>query len=128
MSTTTQNQVILSKEDYEQLKYYIGSGSVKAGDMTLSHELKRAKIVAKEELPADSVRLGSTLTILDLESEQTMVFTVVMPAHADMKTKKVSVLTPMGTAFIGFKKNDEVQWKVPAGIKTFKIVEVTNEN
>lgn len=128
MSTTTQNQVILSKEDYEQLKHYIGSGTVKAGDMTLSHELKRAKIVAQEELPKDSVRLGSTITILEMESEKTMEFTVVMPAHADMKTKKVSVLTPMGTAFIGFKKNDEVQWKVPAGIKTFKIIEVSNDN
>lgn len=128
MSTTTENQVILSKEDYEQLKYYIGSGTIKAGDMTLSHELKRAKIVAKEDLPADSVRLGSTLTVLELETEQTMEFTVVMPAHADMKTKKVSVLTPMGTAFIGFKTNDEVAWKVPAGIKKFKIITVKNEN
>ena len=128
LKTTEQNQVILTKQDYEQLRYYIGSASFKEGEMTLSHELKRAKIVENSELPADRVKLNSKIIVVDLETNASMEFTIVMPAHADMKQKKVSVLTPMGTAFIGFAKNEEVQWKVPLGIKRFRITEVYNES
>ncbi|MGZ3845979.1 MAG: GreA/GreB family elongation factor [Flavisolibacter sp.] len=33
----------------------------------------------------------------------------------------------MGTALIGFRKGEQVRWKVPAGKKTFTIVDVQNQ-
>jgi regulator of nucleoside diphosphate kinase len=51
----------------------------------------------------------------------------VTPDKADIKEKKVSVMAPLGTALIGFKKGQRVKWQMPAGKKTFTILEVINE-
>jgi regulator of nucleoside diphosphate kinase len=52
----------------------------------------------------------------------------VLPQQADIKKKKISVLAPIGTALIGFRKGRKVSWNVPAGKKDFKIMEVTNSD
>jgi regulator of nucleoside diphosphate kinase len=50
----------------------------------------------------------------------------VMPEQADIGQQKVSILSPMGTALIGFRKGEEVLWQVPAGMKRFRILDVVN--
>lgn len=124
MSTKTKNPVIITEDDYQQLKQYIVDGS--AQDMTLSAELKRAVVVSKNELPKNTVRINSKVTVLELRNEKIMDFTLVMPAHADMPNGKISILTPMGAAIIGFRKGDEVEWQVPGGLKRFRILDVVN--
>ena len=37
-----------------------------------------------------------------------------------------SIMSPIGTALFGFRKGEKVSWRVPAGKKTFTILEVTN--
>jgi regulator of nucleoside diphosphate kinase len=96
--------------------------------MTLAYELSRAIVVKKEAFPAHTVRINSKVSVLDLETNRVLDFTLVMPAHADMRQNKVSILTPMGAALIGFRKAEEVQWKVPAGMKRFRILDVKNQN
>ena len=51
---------------------------------------------------------------------------LVTPDKADIKDKKISVMAPIGTALIGFRKGQQVKWRVPAGQRTFTIVEVIN--
>jgi regulator of nucleoside diphosphate kinase len=51
---------------------------------------------------------------------------IVMPPHADIKQRKISILTPMAAALIGFRKDDEIEWKMPSGLKKYKILEVTS--
>jgi regulator of nucleoside diphosphate kinase len=55
-----------------------------------------------------------------------MAITIVLPQKADIKQKKVSVLAPIGTALIGFRKGQKVSWEVPAGKKDFMIMDVKN--
>ncbi len=55
-----------------------------------------------------------------------MEFMLVTPDKADIKDKKISVMAPIGTALIGFREGQQVKWRVPAGHKTFTIVEVIN--
>jgi regulator of nucleoside diphosphate kinase len=79
-------------------------------------------------MSADIVRLGSTVVIKDLVTRRDMTVTIVLPSKADIKQKKVSVLAPIGTALIGFRKGQVVSWNVPSGKKDFKIVNVNNDN
>ena len=51
---------------------------------------------------------------------------IVLPSSADVKQSKISILAPLSVAIIGFKENDQVDWELPAGIKTLKIVAVSN--
>lgn len=123
---TIKNPVIIPEADFNLLKPLIGTTSPGGKEMTLAYELSRATIVKDEDFPADAIRLNSTVKILDLGEQKTMEFTIVLPKLADIKQKKISVVTPMGAALIGFRKGDEVEWKVPAGLKKFLIQDVVN--
>lgn len=126
MNREGQNPVILTEEDYQLLKSLAAGTSDNNGQMSLAYELSRAVVVKKEDFPEGTIRLNSEVEVLDMDTQKAKRFTIVMPAQADIKEQKISVLTPMGSALIGFKKDDEVVWKVPAGLKRFKIVQVTN--
>jgi regulator of nucleoside diphosphate kinase len=128
MNTTQEkNPVVIADEDFEILKSYINTASGSADEMTLSSELQRAIVVSKEALPPHTVRINSKVTIVDLDTAKEMTFKLVLPTQVDVKAGKFSILTPMGGALIGFRVHDEVQWKVPAGLKRFKITGVVNE-
>ena len=128
MKTQKLNPVLITEEDYELLKPYIDNMPEKHEEMTLAYELSRAVVVNKVAFPAHAIRINSKVSILDLETNKIMEFTLVMPSNADMRQNKVSITTPMGAALIGFRKAEEVQWKVPAGLKRFRILDVTNKS
>ncbi|MEO6820582.1 MAG: GreA/GreB family elongation factor [Ginsengibacter sp.] len=129
--TATDNKVILLKRDYEILKDYVMNlhgmqVNEKENFKRLNGELEKAKIVSEKNFPEDVIRINSQVIIKDLENNKEMKITVVMPDHADIKEKKISILAPIGTALIGFRKGKEVSWEVPAGRKTFIIIDVDN--
>lgn len=119
-----ENQVIMLEEDYELLKPY--ANKTTDGEMSLANELGRAKVVKKESFPIDCVRLNSKITVLDVDTRNKMEITLVMPQSADISKRKISILTPMGAALIGFKEGSEIEWKLPAGMKKFQILKVEN--
>lgn len=120
------NPVIITEEDYKLLKPYVDKLPDRNEEMSLAHELKRAVIVTKDAFPKHCVKLNSRVSILDLDTQKVLEFTIVMPEHADIKQNKISVITPIGAALIGFRKSEEVRWKVPAGLKRFRILDVVN--
>lgn len=128
MNIKEQNQIFITEEDYNILKPYIDKLPDRNDEMSLAHELKRAVVVKKESFPKDGVRLNSKVSILDLDTQKVLEFTIVLSEYADIKQNKISVLTPMGAALIGFRKSDEVRWKVPAGLKRFRILDVVNKS
>ena len=137
MATATLNPattpVIITRTDFEILNSYVKNlhgmqVNERENFSKLSGELKKAQIVEDDSMSADIVRLGSTVVIKDLVTKRDMTVTIVLPSKADIKQKKVSVLAPIGTALIGFRKGQTVSWNVPSGKKDFKIVEVNNDN
>jgi regulator of nucleoside diphosphate kinase len=137
MATATLNPattpVIITRTDFEILNSYVKNlhgmqVNEKENFSKLSGELKKAQIVEDDSMSADIVRLGSTVVIKDLVTRRDMTVTIVLPSKADIKQKKVSVLAPIGTALIGFRKGQTVSWNVPSGKKDFKIVDVNNDN
>jgi regulator of nucleoside diphosphate kinase len=90
----------------------------------LEAELKRATLVNNEDLPLDVVRLNSRVTIKEEKANTIMELMVVTPEKADIKQRKISILSPIGTALIGYKKGRKISWQVPAGKKIFTILDV----
>ncbi|HRF27581.1 MAG TPA: GreA/GreB family elongation factor, partial [Ferruginibacter sp.] len=90
----------------------------------LEAELKRAEVVDNSELPSDVVSLNSSVTVKEMRSGSRMTLKIVIPELANVKEKRISILSPIGTALIGFRKADIVQWTVPSGEKTFLIEDV----
>jgi regulator of nucleoside diphosphate kinase len=62
------------------------------------------------------------------KNNHVMQITLVTPEKANIKENKISVMAPLGTALLGFRKGQRVKWRVPAGERTFEILEVINED
>ena len=126
------NQLVLRLDDYKLLMAYFNNwqGTTvveRKSTQVLQEELKRARLVEKKDFPADAVRLNSRVTIKAEGRQDVMELVLVMPDKADMKARKVSVAAPVGAALIGFRQGQQVSWQVPAGKRTFTILEVKNE-
>lgn len=119
------NPVVLCEEDFSKLKQLVSlPGSVKQDEMSLAHEISRAIIVKNNSFPPNTIRIGSKVSIEDVETKKLHEFTIVMPSAADIKRKFVSILSPMAAAIIGFRQGEEVIWKMPSGLKRILIKEV----
>lgn len=126
------NQLVLRKDDYKLLLSYLnGRYGKTAFDRRnaedLHAELKKAKLVNKDDFPVDVVRLNSKVRIKAEGKEELMELMLVTPDKADIKEKKISIMAPIGTALIGFRQGQKIKWQVPSGKKTFTILEVNNE-
>ena len=119
------------KDDYNLLKTYLNNRSGKTtfdrqNAEDLLAELKKAKLVSKDEFPANVVRLNSTVRIKPEDKDYVMELMIVTPDKADIKERKISIMSPIGTALMGFRQGENVKWQVPSGKKTFTILEVNN--
>lgn len=90
----------------------------------LNEDLQRATVVDSKDIPPDVVTINSTLQMRDLDSGEEMVFTLVSPSNADLSQGRISLLAPVGSAVVGYRSGDIVEWRVPAGSKRLKIEKV----
>lgn len=125
----TKRQIIISKEDRERLENLFFSRfatdfSDESCLRSLRGELDIAKIVAPEEIPPDVVTMNSTVRLRAVRSKELETYTLVYPQNANIAIGKLSVLAPIGTAILGNRVGDTVQWQVPKGLIRFKIEEL----
>ena len=91
---------------------------------SLETELSRAVLVAPAAIPANAVTMNSKVRLIDLDTQEEMVYTLVFPNEADLAQGKISVLAPIGTAMLGYRVGDTFAWQVPEGIRKFQVLEV----
>lgn len=120
-------QIVITEYDRDRLTALIREldrpGT--ADDLSaLAGELGRAQIVAPEQVPGDVVTMNSAVTLVDVESAEEMEVTLVFPSDADAAAGRISVLAPVGTAIIGFREGDTIEWPVPSGVRTLRIEKV----
>lgn len=92
----------------------------------LSDELVKAKIVKDHSLDSKTVSLNSIVEFISSSFKKPVRFQIVLPEDADLTKKKISILSPIATALIGFKEADHFTWKMPSGEKNIKILKVYN--
>ena len=90
----------------------------------LEDELDRANIVDPKEIAMDAITMRSKVRLKDLESRKEMIYSLVFPNEADVDEGRISVLAPVGTAMIGYRVGDIIEWEVPSGLRRLKVEEV----
>ena len=90
----------------------------------LENMLKNAVVVDESEIPKDKVSVGSIVKVMDYEFDEEVEYTIVGSAEADPMNFKISNESPVGRAFIGKQKDDEVEIQVPNGVVIYKILEI----
>jgi len=123
-------QLVLLKDDYETLVAYLRSAHGAFDQQNIEElqaEIKKARLVDKEDFPEDVVRLNSKVRVKEDGKGKVMELMLVTPDKADIKERKISVMAPIGAALIGFRRGQKIKWQVPAGPKTFTIMDVVNQ-
>lgn len=90
----------------------------------LNDELEKAKIIKDNVLDSKVVSLYSIVEFISSSLKKPMRFQIVLPEEADLTQRKISILSPIAIALIGFKEADDFLWKMPSGIKKMKILKV----
>ncbi|RUX26282.1 nucleoside diphosphate kinase regulator [Mesorhizobium sp. M7A.F.Ca.US.011.01.1.1] len=91
----------------------------------LLSEMDRAVVTAAAFMPANVVRMGSTVTIRN-DGGHTQRITLVYPGEADISENRISVLTPMGTALIGASIGQTVCWSSRGGRELSATIEAVD--
>ena len=91
---------------------------------SLDAELSRGKVVAPTEVPPDVVTMNSQVRLMDLDTREEMVYTLVFPQEADIARSKISILAPIGTAMLGYRVGDTFAWQVPDGVRRLQVKQV----
>lgn len=81
----------------------------------LANEINRAEKVDSKSITPEFVTMNSVVQVINKETKSQMVVKVVYPSDADFKKKYVSVLSPLGSALLGYKIGDTVQFEAPKG-------------
>jgi regulator of nucleoside diphosphate kinase len=90
----------------------------------LERELERGTEVESTEVEPDVVTMNSTVRVTDLDTNASHLYTIVFPADADFEKGRISILSPLGTALLGYRAGDVVTWEMPRGTRRLRIEEL----
>ncbi|AVF24035.1 transcription elongation factor GreA [Paenibacillus larvae subsp. larvae] len=92
--------------------------------ITLEKMLRNARIINSDDVDTDTVSVGSTVTMKDLEFGDTVEYTIVGTAESDPFLNKISNESPVGKAILGKQKGAIVDVNVPAGVIKYEIIDI----
>ena len=122
--------IYITTSDYHRLSGLIEMSRERNGDADreyldqLEEELGRAELVNPKKIPADVITMRSKVSLKDLKSGQTVMYSLVFPAEADSNEGHISVLAPIGTALLGNRSGDVVESRVPSGLRRLRVKEI----
>ena len=99
-------------------------GRIKEIEGKLSH----VQVIDVTEINANGkVIFGSTVLLLDIDTDKETTYTIVGEDEADIKTGLLSYTSPIARALISKNEGDEVEFKAPDGDRSYEILEVRYE-
>lgn len=90
----------------------------------LSDLVARAQVVDPCSYEHDKIRFGSTITLENMDSGDTVVYTIVGSTESNPDRGLISYHTPLARQLLGHSEGEEVTIKLPAGEQMYEVVEV----
>ena len=91
----------------------------------LEDVLSRSQVIEYLDLGVeDRVIFGSTVTINDLDSDETNTYQIVGESEANIELNTISLTTPIAKALLKKEVGDVVEVETPGGIKEVEIVDI----
>ena len=100
-------------------------GLLEAKISQLKGLIASARLIDESQISTDSVQIMNKVTIKNTKNNQSMVYTLVAESEANLKVGKIAVSTPIGQGLLGKKVGDVVDIKVPSGIMSFEIMNIS---
>lgn len=92
----------------------------------LHYDISQGYVVSAEKMPSNVVTTHSQVVLYDLFDGKVFGLTLVFPEDADSQGLKVSILTSIGTALIGRKTGEIIEYPTPSGIRRCTIKAISH--
>lgn len=125
-ATPANPPLVLSRLDTERLEALLDQPA-QAGPQFdgLRDELARAEVCEPKDVPADAITMNSTARFVDESTGAERELTLVYPRDADGSPDKVSILAPVGSALLGLRAGQSIEWALPGGRSTrLRVLEI----
>lgn len=102
---------ILTKSDYNTIKDLIvntPSHLITKEIYLLAREIEKAKIVSESKIDSHVIRINSHFEVQDVASGQLLIFQLTLPKVGNIAEKRLSILSPLGVAMIGFQEGMDI--------------------
>lgn len=109
--------------EYDEAKNAQAENEVKIAE--LEDKLRHAKIIDEKDIDTDTVQVGNTVKVLDIEFNEKIDYTIVGSTEVNLAENKISNESPLGAALLGAKRNQTVEVQAPAGVMKYKIIDIT---
>lgn len=109
------------KENAEYHSAKEKQGFIEGRIRELESKLSRVEPIDPTKLSGDRIMMGATVDLVDIDSDEEVVYSLVGPDEADIKKNLISVTSPIGKALIGKQEGDEAIVRAPAGKRTYEI-------
>ncbi|MGD9874920.1 MAG: nucleoside diphosphate kinase regulator [Kiritimatiellia bacterium] len=121
-------KISITKFDFARLKELLAVANdfdrTRSDLKALAAELDSGHLVDSKDVAPTVITMNSRFKIRDLETKEDEEYTLVFPADADFEAGRISVLSPVGTALLGYSEGETVEWAVPAGKRRMKIEKI----
>ncbi|MBK1963455.1 transcription elongation factor GreA [Campylobacter novaezeelandiae] len=93
----------------------------------LSDILARAQVIDPSSYEHDSVKFGSSVVIMDIDSEKESKYTLVGICESNLEKGYISINSPIAKAMLGKKVGNEFRVRLPKGESEFEIIDIFYE-
>ena len=100
-------------------------GHLEAKIAQMENIVGSARIIDESSLDASKVSILSTVKIRNSKNKMEFVYTLVSEEEADLKAKKISVQSPIGSGLLGKKVGDKAEISTPGGKMEFEILDIS---
>lgn len=92
--------------------------------MDLEAKVGLAEVIDVSKLSGTTIKFGATITLVDEDTEEEVVYQLVGDEESDIKKGLLSISSPLARALIGKQKGESVEVNTPKGSKSYEIVKV----
>ena len=100
-------------------------GHLEAKIAQLKGMISNARLIDESQLKTDVVQIMNKVKLKNTTTKATMSYTLVSDSEANLKENKIAVSTPIAQGLMGKKVGNKVDIKVPSGIMSFEILEIS---
>jgi transcription elongation factor GreA len=90
----------------------------------IEQRLANSEIIDSCNFPIDKVGFGSTVTLENLNNGGEVTYQIVGADESDIKSGKISIISPLGRALLGKEADDDVVVQTPGGIKKYTVLRI----
>ncbi len=92
---------------------------------TLSKVMAKARVIDASQLDASQVTILSKVKLKNVKVNKEVTYQLVSETEANIKEKKISVTSPIGTGLLGKAVGDVAEIQTPAGVIKFEIIDIS---